>query len=283
MVSLLPAKGSGVAVTVRLPTLAVPLLALAVVATRGDAAARSFGSVSRVVMPFAARVTGCRRKRSPPCALLMSIRMPSTTSPLVATTATANTGTASVSDLTVTTSPLPFAGSSETISFARLSPPVNGFDYEYTSSITGTPVPWNTGQPVVGANGFSLQISGVPGDGDTISIDPTPASAIASNNGNARSLLALRDAAIVDGKSATDSWSHTLADVGVRVQSAQSAADISSAMATQAEEIRSGETGVNLDEEAARLIQFQQSYQAAAKVLQIAQSVFDTLLQTAAR
>mgnify|MGYP001602535248 CR=1 FL=1 len=41
-------------------------------------------------------------------------------------------------------------------------------------------------------------------------------------------------------------------------------------------------SGVNLDEEAARLIQFQQSYQAAAKILQVAQSIFDTMLQTAA-
>jgi flagellar hook-associated protein 1 FlgK len=40
---------------------------------------------------------------------------------------------------------------------------------------------------------------------------------------------------------------------------------------------------VNLDEEAARLLQFQQSYQAAAKILQVAQSVFDTLLETAGR
>jgi flagellar hook-associated protein 1 FlgK len=39
---------------------------------------------------------------------------------------------------------------------------------------------------------------------------------------------------------------------------------------------------VNLDEEAARLIQFQQGYQAAAKVLQVAQSIFDTMLQTLA-
>jgi flagellar hook-associated protein 1 len=39
---------------------------------------------------------------------------------------------------------------------------------------------------------------------------------------------------------------------------------------------------VSLDEEAARLIQYQQSYQAAAKILQIAQSVFETLLDTAA-
>ncbi len=204
-------------------------------------------------------------------------------SPLVATTAAGNTGTGSVGNLTVTTNPLPFGAANETLTFTRLVPAVNGFDYEVTSSLTGVPTPWRTGLPVVGGNGYTLQINGVPGDGDTINVDPTPASAIASNNGNARALLGLRDAGIVDGRTATDSWSHALSDVGVRVQSAQSAADISTAMATQAEEIRSGETGVNLDEEAARLIQFQQSYQAAAKVLQIAQSVFDTLLQTAGR
>ena len=51
---------------------------------------------------------------------------------------------------------------------------------------------------------------------------------------------------------------------------------------TQAEAARSAKAGVNLDEEAARLIQYQQSYQAAAKMLQVAQSLFDTLLQTAA-
>ena len=55
------------------------------------------------------------------------------------------------------------------------------------------------------------------------------------------------------------------------------------AAAQQAEQLRSSETGVSLDEEAARLIQYQQSYQAAAKVLQVAQSLFDTLLQTTGR
>ena len=74
-----------------------------------------------------------------------------------------------------------------------------------------------------------------------------------------------------------------LGDIGVRVQSARTAAGISQRVATDAESARSGRAGVNLDEEAARLIQYQQSYQAAAKILQIAQSVFDTLLQTAAR
>lgn len=200
-------------------------------------------------------------------------------SPLLATPGATNSGTAATGDLVVTTSPLPFAGSSEQLQFFRLTPPVNGMDYEYVSSLTGTSTPWRTGLPVVGANGFTLQLTGVPGDGDVINIDPTPATSLASNNGNARALLALRDGLIVGGRTMTDSWSQSLADMGVRVQSAGSAASISAAVASQTEQVRSGQDGVNLDEEAARLIQFQQSYQAAAKMLQVAQSLFDTLLQ----
>ena len=203
--------------------------------------------------------------------------------PLVATPATANTGTATVADLAITATPLPFAGSSETLVFNRVAPAVNGFDYAYTSSLTGASTPWHTGLPVAGANGFTLQMSGVPADGDRVTVDPTPANAMGSNNGNARALLALRDAGIVAGHTATDSWSQSLADVGVRVQSAQSSADLAGAAADQAEQARASQSGVSLDEEAAKLIQFQQSYQAAAKVLQVAQALFDTLLQTAGR
>jgi flagellar hook-associated protein 1 FlgK len=54
---------------------------------------------------------------------------------------------------------------------------------------------------------------------------------------------------------------------------------MSAAVSADAEASRSAKAGVNLDEEAARLIQYQQSYQAAAKMLQVAQSVFDALLK----
>jgi flagellar hook-associated protein 1 FlgK len=66
------------------------------------------------------------------------------------------------------------------------------------------------------------------------------------------------------------------------VQSAGLAADQSAAVASDAKTAVAEKSGVNLDEEAARLIQFQQSYQAAARILQVAQSVFDTLLQVGA-
>lgn len=198
--------------------------------------------------------------------------------PLLVTPRSANTGTGAVSEMVVTASPLPFPGAAETISFTRV-----GSDYEYTSSLSGLATPWRTGEPVLGANGYTLQMSGVPGDGDSFDVAPTPASALATNNGNARALLALRDALIAGGRTVADTWSQSMADMGVRVQSAQSSSNISAAVAAQAEQTRSGQDGVNLDEEAARLIQYQQSYQAAAKVLQVAQSLFDTLLQTTGR
>ena len=47
----------------------------------------------------------------------------------------------------------------------------------------------------------------------------------------------------------------------------------------QAEKSRESAVGVNLDEEAANLIRFQQAYQASAQVIQMAQKLFDALIQ----
>ena len=208
-------------------------------------------------------------------------------SALVATMAATNTGTGRAGGLTVTAVPLPFPGQTETITFNRLVPAqeVDGVAYNFTttSSLNGVPVPWNAGTPVRGANGFEIQIEGVPGEGDVLSVQPTPASAIGSNNGNVNAMLALRDAALVDGQTVTDAYAMAMSDVGVRVQAGRTAADLSGAVADQAHAVLGSATGVNLDEEAARLIQFQQNYQAAAKMLQVAQTLFDVLLQTAGR
>ncbi|MGK3885415.1 flagellar basal body rod C-terminal domain-containing protein, partial [Enterococcus faecium] len=66
-----------------------------------------------------------------------------------------------------------------------------------------------------------------------------------------------------------------------RVQSANYLSGVSKSVASEAEASRSGEAGVNLDEEASRLIQYQQAYQAAAKVLQTAQTLFNELMKIA--
>ncbi|RZL09796.1 MAG: flagellar hook-associated protein FlgK [Rubrivivax sp.] len=210
-------------------------------------------------------------------------------SPFTATVAPANQGTASVASLVVSATP------------AATMPPLNGDaisivftsatgDYELqapagTAIASGT---WTPGQPI-SYNGFDLKLNGVPGNGDVINVAITAYPS--GNNGNAQALLSLRDEDLVGrqsvagasspGSSITDAYSQIIGKVGVRVQGAQTTADISATLAANAEGIMQNKVGVNLDEEAARLIQYQQSYQAAAKILQIAQSVFDTLLEVA--
>lgn len=136
----------------------------------------------------------------------------------------------------------------------------------------------------IAINGWEFEISGTPEVGDTFEIRSNrDGLTLSTDNGNALGMLALRDEAMVAGETITDAYASTLASVGVRVQGAKASAKMSQAIATDAQASRDNLAGVNLDEEAARLIQFQQSYQAAAKVLQIAQTVFDTLLQAAGR
>lgn len=212
-------------------------------------------------------------------------------SPVVATVAAGNTGTATVGSLTVTSTaldPTQTANISFTDDSGNYNWELRDAGNAVVSSGAGT---WTAGSTIA-LNGFELTLAGVPRSGDAVQVAPTTFPA--ANNGNALSLLALRDAGIVGeqllaggvvsaGESITSAYASAMADIGVRVQSARSSSNISTAVATNAEAARAGVSGVNLDEEAARLIQFQQAYQAAAKVLQVAQSVFDTLLSVAAR
>lgn len=202
-------------------------------------------------------------------------------SPVTATVGVANTGTASIASLTVASAalnPTLTANISFTNNTGAYNWELRDASNALVSSGTGA---WTAGTPI-SLNGFELRLAGVPQTGDTLSVQPTPFPE--GNNGNALSLLALRDLDLVGrvgttpGATVSSAYAQAMADIGVRVQSAKSSQSISSSVAANAESARAGESGVNLDEEAARLLQFQQGYQAAAKILQSAQTVFDTLL-----
>ena len=221
-------------------------------------------------------------------------------SPFVASTPGSNSGTATVDALRMVSAPTDPTGT-VTIQFTGplLSAPGKMlYDWQLYDSgnnliASGTGNTWTPGKPIpsppdADINGFALDLSGVPAAGDLITLAPTPFPV--NNNGNALSLNRLGTLALVGqtelasgelsgGLSFDESFIAALADVGVRAQGSEAAATISAARASQAEQIRADKAGVNLDEEAARLIQYQQSYQAAAKVLQIAQSVFAELLK----
>ena len=156
----------------------------------------------------------------------------------------------------------------------------------------GNPPPDNAGPPAsynyvpgkpITFNGWSLSLRGSPAAGDSFSIAAAPPGATAQNAGNATALLALRDKPTFEGVPLGDGYISILSSVGTKVQGAQFAADFSAQLASSSEQARASVSGVNLDEEAARLLQYQQAYQASAKFLQIAQSTFDTLLQSVGR
>lgn len=149
---------------------------------------------------------------------------------------------------------------------------------------TGNPVnvPYAQGQ-TISYNGWALTLKGNPAAGDTIQVAATPASYLQLNAGNAEAMLALRDGAMFDGGPLIDGYASLMANIGVRALGAKSASTVSTDIATNLEKDRAGVSGVNLDEEAARMLQFQQAYQAVGKMMQVAQNIFDTLMQSLGR
>ena len=129
---------------------------------------------------------------------------------------------------------------------------------------------------VISYNGWVLTLKGTPQIGDTYTVQANAYPSI--DPGNAHAMLAIRDMAMFDGASTTDGYAGLMAEIGVRVQSVGFASSVSTSIATNATADQAALAGVNLDEEAARMLQFQQAYQASAKLLQVSQTLFDSLL-----
>lgn len=91
-------------------------------------------------------------------------------------------------------------------------------------------------------------------------LDPQYGDIFTRNSGNATSLMNLRDVKMFDDASLTDGYAGAMARVGTRTQSAKFAANLSSTIASNLERDRTAVSGVNLDEEAAKPIQYQQAY-----------------------
>jgi flagellar hook-associated protein 1 FlgK len=201
--------------------------------------------------------------------------------PLVASVRPDNKGTMTFASLS-TLAPIAGTPPNSTLTFTgAAATPAGAFNYSWVEGATTRTGTWTPGQALVLDGRLALDLRGVPAAGDRLELGPTLNPS--ANNGNAMALSNLREERFVGGNSVTEAYAGMIGDIGVRVQGSQTASRISAGVLAASEQRRAAQAGVNLDEEAAHLVHQQQQYQAAAKVLQVAQSVFDTLLDVAGR
>lgn len=228
-----------------------------------------------LLKPFSTSASNIQRQFSSPRALAVA-------SPVVAQMGTSNTGSLQQTSLVARSNPP--SVTPVTLTFTGPN--------TYTRSDAGGVFTYTPGVPIEGTvptttplTQWSLTLQGSPIAGDTVTVNNSKVLDAAGtinlklNAGNATAMMGLRDVSLFDGAALTDGYAGMIAQLGVRSQSANYAAETSSNMAANLEKERTGVSGVNLDEEAAKLLQFQQAYQASAKMIQISQSIFDTLIQ----
>jgi len=206
--------------------------------------------------------------------------------PLRAEPAPGNSGTASISQPAVQDAAGLPLGTPVTLTFDpdALGPGQPGFDVAGASfgPLAYDPA-LDQGGLEVDAGGFRFTLAGRPDAGDVLQI--TDNSGAAGDNRNALALAELQTARTLLGGSATyqDSYGSLVTDVGVQTRQADANSRTETALLEGAVARREGVSGVNLDEEAANLIRFQQAFQAAAQVIAVADEVFQTLLDATRR
>jgi flagellar hook-associated protein 1 FlgK len=210
--------------------------------------------------------------------------------PIATAAATANAGNAKISAGSVDKNYLTPGNAltaPATLTFDSASGTLSGFPagQDVTVTVNGTPTVYPAGTPVPytdGANisfgGVNFAISGTPVDKDTFTVGPNTSGVGDSRNG---ALLAgLQTKNVMNNGTATfqTSYAQMVNFVGTKAREAQISSTAADASVKQATAAQQSVSGVNLDEEAANLLRYQQAYQASGKVMQVASQLFDTLL-----
>jgi len=171
-----------------------------------------------------------------------------------------------------------------------LEDPVGTFNYTITDNLgaTSAPIAYTPPSqkidlpPLPATASFQIEISGTPSGsapnapeqffiGDAFGL---------GNNGNIVAMAKTQEQGINNGGKETFSQSLAISTsvVGSKSSSAKFVAETAEALFTQAFNRNQEASGVNLDEEAANLLKFQQAYQAASQIISVANILFDTIL-----
>jgi flagellar hook-associated protein 1 FlgK len=145
-----------------------------------------------------------------------------------------------------------------------------------TDYAAGDPIPFTAGATYT-VNGMSFTVNGKPLDGDQFTIDVNTGLGDIRNAGLLGDLQAKN---IFNNGNATyqSAYADLVSRVGNKAREVQVNAKAGSALLAQVQGAAQDVAGVNLDEEASNLLKYQQAYQAAGKVMQVASTIFDTLL-----
>lgn len=140
---------------------------------------------------------------------------------------------------------------------------------------------------VTGYPGYDLSIEGVPAGGDVFTISYNTNGVDDNRNGLALADLQNQDKMVRDAGGGSnnlitfhEAYSTTIGNIGEKSASAQVALASAEAIERQSRDVFESSAGVNLDEEASNLVRFQQAYAASARVLQTAQTLFETILSS---
>jgi len=128
-----------------------------------------------------------------------------------------------------------------------------------------------TGDPV-----YKFDVYGNPATGDQFNVNYNTNGS--SDNRNALALTALQQTKTIGNASFDDAYGQLVATVGSNAAQLKINSDAADSVLTQTQASRDAVSGVNLDEEAANLIKYQQAYNASAQIITVARSLFDTLL-----
>jgi flagellar hook-associated protein 1 FlgK len=152
---------------------------------------------------------------------------------------------------------------------------------QYT--INGGPAQTYTAGGNIDLNGWRVQINGAPATGDTFTVRSN-----AGATGDNRNVLALGDAmragVLENGTiSVANAMERLTADMGLQTRTAQVNRDAEAVVNKDNLAARDAVSGVNLDEEAANMLRYQQAYQAAAQIIAIASDLFNSLINAVRR
>ncbi|MCE2686759.1 MAG: flagellar hook-associated protein FlgK [Cryomorphaceae bacterium] len=154
--------------------------------------------------------------------------------------------------------------------------------YKITDTNTNTIVAERTLDPTqlnpgIRYQGIALSFTSPPALGDVFTLDGNKDGV--GNNDNMLALAALEKKPLVGIKTLANAYIDQVNELGNIARQATIAKSALTVVHDQAVKSRDELSGVSLDKEAADLIRYQQAYQAAAKVLQVASQLFDSVLQ----